>query len=347
MSSRYLEMVRGQRRRNGGMQFTAKSLLALLAFVAMLGSAVYWWGVQSQLTDSVVIAGAFTAILVLAPPSLTSFLIPWSPGGMLLQKINARTWGYTMIIAASLYLIYYSFEIQYSWWAAQPTVADTGLILQQVIIGIIGFILIPALLWTPVTTDELVEQVRQAHLVKRYELQTQADIAILRSTLLRAQEKALVGFANLTVQERAELAAVMHGLVSGIDQTLKEIGQSIKVVSGATIPFESLSDNEEIQQYLDFVYNSLTNSDAWGDDSMLSDAGQSAQSPAREEHYPQHAIDDPRTKRLSSRPVAYQSPPEVRTNRQRSDTDETRALLSRARNEQSRSATKNYRHPYQ
>ncbi|MEI6180260.1 MAG: hypothetical protein WCP31_05865, partial [Chloroflexales bacterium] len=190
MSSRYLDMVRGQQRRRGGdWQFTAKSLLALLAVIAMIGSAVYWWGVQSQLTANWVVAGAFTAILVLAPPSLTSFLIPWSPGGMLLQKINARTWGYTVVIGAALYLLYYSFEIQYSWWASQPAVASTGLILQQVIIGIIGFIIIPALLWTPVTSEELVEQVRQAHLVRRYELQTQADIAILRATLLRAQER--------------------------------------------------------------------------------------------------------------------------------------------------------------
>jgi len=97
---------------------------------------------------------------------LTSFLIPWSPGGMSLQKINARTWGYTVVISASLYLIYYSFEIQYSWWAAQPNVADMGLVMQQVIIGIIDFIIIPALLWTPVTSEELMEQVRQAHLVK-------------------------------------------------------------------------------------------------------------------------------------------------------------------------------------
>lgn len=259
VSSRYLDMVRGQRRRNsGGWQFTAKSLLAVLAFVAMVGSAVYWWGVQSELTSNKIVAIAFTAILVLAPPSLTSFLIPWSPGGMLLQKINARTWGYSVIIAASLYLLYYSFEIQYSWWAIQPVVANSGLILQQVIIGIIGFIIIPALLWTPVTSEELVEQVRQAHLVRRYELQTQADIAILRATLLRAQEKALIGFANLTVQEREELAAVMRGLVKGIDGTLRDIGESVKTVSGAAVPFSSLDDNDDIRGYLDYIHESLT-----------------------------------------------------------------------------------------
>jgi len=251
-------MIRGQRRQRGGYQFSAKSLLALLALVAMGGSAVYWWGVQSQLTDNVVVAAAFTAILVLAPPSLTSFLIPWSPGGMLLQKINARTWGYAVIIAAALYLLYYSFEIQYSWWASQPTVASTGLILQQVIIGIIGFIMIPALLWTPVTSEELVEQVRQAHLVRRYELQTQADIAILRATLLRAQEKALIGFANLTVQEKEELASVMRGLVRGIDTTLRDIGESVKTVSGAAVPFGSLEDNDDIRGYLDYIHESLT-----------------------------------------------------------------------------------------
>lgn len=259
MSSRYLDMVRGQRRRNtGGWQFTAKSLLAVLATVAMCGSAVYWWGVQSQLTTNNIVAIAFTAILVLAPPSLTSFLIPWSPGGMLLQKINARTWGYTVIIGAAIFLLYYSFEIQYSWWSVQPVVAETGLILQQVIIGIIGFIIIPALLWTPVTSEELVEQVRQAHLVRRYELQTQADIAILRATLLRAQEKALIGFANLTVQEKEELASVMRGLVKGIDSTLRDIGDSVKTVSGATVPFQTLDDNDDIRGYLDYIHESLT-----------------------------------------------------------------------------------------
>lgn len=260
MSSRYLEMVRSQRRRGGGFQFTSKTLLMILAIVSMVGSAAYWWGVQSELTTNTIVAMAYTAILVLAPPCLVSFLIPWSPAGMLLQKINARTWGYSVVIASALVLLFYSFEIQYDWWAAQPVVAETNLVMQQVLVGIIGFILIPALLWTPVTSDELVEQVRQAHLVRRYELQTQADIAILRNTLLRAQEKALIGFANLTVQEREELASVMRGLVRGIDQTIKEIAGSVKTVSGATIPFSSLEDNDDIKGYLDYISNSLTES---------------------------------------------------------------------------------------
>ncbi len=257
MSSRYLDMVRGQRRRSN-FQFTAKTGLAVLAVVSMVGSAAYWWGVQSQLTSNKVVAMAFTAIMVLAPPSLVSFLIPWSPAGMLLQKINARTWGYTVIMVAAMFLLWYSFQIQNAWWLAQPVVAQSGYVLPQVLVGIIGFVIIPALLWTPVTSDELVEQVRQAHLVKRYELQTQADIAILRNTLLRAQEKALIGFANLTVQEREELASVMRGLVRGIDSTMKEIATSVKTVAGATVPFTSLEDNDQIKGYLDYIGDALT-----------------------------------------------------------------------------------------
>ncbi|HMO56058.1 MAG TPA: hypothetical protein PKA05_03025 [Roseiflexaceae bacterium] len=260
MSSRYLDMMRSQRRR-APVQFTSKTLLAILAVIAMAGSAAYWWGVQSQLTGNIVVAVAFTAILVLAPPSLVSFLIPWSPAGMLLQKVNARTYAFPVIIGCALYLLYYSFQIQWSWWAAQPVVANSGLIYQQVLIGMIGFIIIPALLWTPVSSDELVEQVRQAHLVKRYELQTQADIAILRATLLRAQEKALVGFANLTVEEREELAAVMNSLVTGIDKTLREVGQTVKTVSGVALPFDSmLEDNEDIRDVLNYIGDTLVNS---------------------------------------------------------------------------------------
>ena len=261
MSSRYLDMMRSQRRRNPTFQFTSKSLLAILAIIAMTGSGAYWWGIQSALTTNKIVALSFTAILVLAPPSLISFLIPWSPAGMLLQKVNARTVGYPVVIACAIYLLYYSYQIQWSWWAAQPAVADTGLINQQMLIGIIGFIIIPALLWTPVSSDELVEQVRQAHLVKRYELQTQADIAILRATLLRAQEKALIGFAKLTVDEREELAAVMRSLVSGIDRTLREVGQTVKTVSGVAMPFDGmLDDNEDIRDVLEYISESLTGS---------------------------------------------------------------------------------------
>jgi hypothetical protein len=257
MGSQFLNQVR----KNGTMQITSKAVLLVLAIVSMAASAIYWWGVQSQLTTSRPIALAFTAILVLAPPTLISFLIPWSPAGMLLRKVNAQTYGHAVVVFASIYLVYYSFQLQYSWWAAQQATAESGLIWQQVGIGLIGFILIPALLWAPVSSEELTAQVEQAHIVKRYELQSQADIAILRSTLLRAQEKALIGFANLTVDEREELAGVMMSLVGGIDKTLREVGQSVEKVSGVSLPFSGmLDDNDDIRDVLNYIGDSLTGS---------------------------------------------------------------------------------------
>lgn len=261
MSSQFLNHVRRNTRRNGPLQITSRSVLLLLVLVGMVASAIYWWGVQSTLTSNLYIAAAFTAILVLAPPTLISFLIPWSPAGMLLRKVNAETYGHAVVVMASIYLLYYSFQLQYSWWSAQPATAASGLVAQQVFIGLIGFILIPALLWAPVSSDELTTQVEQAQLVKRYELQTQADIAILRATLLRAQEKALIGFANLTVDEREELAGVMRSLVGGIDKTLREVGASVKTLSGAALPFNGMLDgNEDIGNVMDYIGESLTGS---------------------------------------------------------------------------------------
>lgn len=218
--------------RRGTHGSAAKDMLLLLALVCLGASGVYWWGVQSTLLpNNHLIAGAFTAILVVAPPTLTSFLIPWSPGGMLLQRVNAKTWGQVAVVMASIYLVYYSFQIQYNWWAAQQVVANSGLVYQQVLIGLIGFIIIPALLWTPVSSDELVEKLKQAHLVKQYELQTQADIAVLQATLLRAQQLAARGFANLVAAEKQELAAVMRGITGGIDRTIQEMAGNLNNTS--------------------------------------------------------------------------------------------------------------------
>lgn len=243
--------------RKGDGSFTARHALIALAVVSMGFSAMYWWSVQTVLTGHWPIALAYTAILTFAPPALMSFLIPWSPAGMLLQRIHARTWGYAVIITATLFLLYYAIELLWSWWASQQVVADASLILQQVGIGIIGFILVPALLWAPVSADELAERVNQAHLVRRYELQVESDIALLRATLMRAQQQALKGFANLTVAEREELADAFVALVRGIDQTLGEIAHSVKQVSGATLPFASLADNDQVRTYLDFIAETL------------------------------------------------------------------------------------------
>ena len=108
--------------------------------------------------------------------------------------------------------------------------------------------------------NEYLRQLEQD--VYKRQLQTQADIAILRATLLRAQQLALKGFANLTLKERQELAGAMNGLMTSIDRTLHEVGDTVKVVSGVALPFDGmLDDNEDIRGVLDYISDSLVNTD--------------------------------------------------------------------------------------
>jgi hypothetical protein len=94
VSSRYLDMMRGQRRSNTSFQFTSKTLLVVLALIAMGGSAVYWWGVQHLLTQDTAVAIRLVVILVLTESNSFSTSILWSLDGMLLQKVNADAWDY-------------------------------------------------------------------------------------------------------------------------------------------------------------------------------------------------------------------------------------------------------------
>lgn len=205
------------------LMFTGLNALRLIGLVGLVAAAIFWWPVQSELSTNRTVAVAYTIGLVLAPPALWSFVIPWSPGGMLLFRIQQRTIGQLVVALAAVYFTCYSYQLQTSWWSAQPVTRDSNMITQQVLIGLLLYIVIPGLVWTPVDPEEFEKQVKQERLVKRYDMQTKADIAILDATLLRAQQRAAIGFANLLPAERQELAGVMSGLVTGMDTTLQRI----------------------------------------------------------------------------------------------------------------------------
>lgn len=236
---------------------TARGALRLVATVALLFSGWWWWGIQSLLTDNVMVAAAFTIILVIAPPALTTFLVPWSPAGMLLQKINGRTWGFLTVVCCALYYIYYSWDVGMSYWLAQPVAADTGLVSQQVWVQLIGFILIPALLWAPVGDEELQETLRQDHLIRRYQLQTEADLNIYRAELLEAQEYALVGFSELLADEQDHLAGTMRKLLGEVNGTLRQIGIGVEGSHNAIQRFK-LPDAQDVTSILDYQHKQLT-----------------------------------------------------------------------------------------
>jgi hypothetical protein len=165
---------------------------------------------------------------------------------------------------AALFFLYYSYQMLWSWWAAQPVVATTGMTMQQVTVGLLLYIVIPGLVWTPVSRDEFVTQVEQDQLVKRYEMQTKADIAILDAQLLRAQQLATVGWANLLGAEREELAGAVKGLVGGIDTTLQRIAGNLN--EAATTVYGRHAGNtfsapplaEDLADILTYISGSIT-----------------------------------------------------------------------------------------
>jgi hypothetical protein len=234
-----------------------RAVLLLLALLLSSAAALYWWSVQSRLTAQPTVAAALTVLLVVGPPLLVSFTLPWTTVGRQLHRLTPAWPALTVVVAALAALVYYSAAVQASFWMTQPDVLRSGLVLQQTVVGIVGFLLIPALLWMPVSALDVDEQVRQARLVRRYELQTQAQLAQLRAALLRAQEKALIGFVNLTAAERDELSDALRGLVAGIDLTLQEYADSVSAVSDQLLPFAALDDNRMVRDYLDYVADSL------------------------------------------------------------------------------------------
>lgn len=241
---------------------TGKGWLRLCGTIAQLGAIAYWWQIETTLlpgTDwgSLLVAAGMTAILSLAPPALGSFLIPWSPAGMLLASIKARTWGQAVVLACTIFFGYVYLNIGVSFWSAQDVVANANMAWPQTWLGLVGFIMVPALLWTPVSDDELAATIKQDHLVRRYELQTKADIGILRAGLIRAQGLIERGWANLNEKEREELANALRGLIMGIDGTLAEIKESVRNVSGGEVHTPLLAERDEVIDQLDYLVDAM------------------------------------------------------------------------------------------
>jgi hypothetical protein len=254
------DVARAQRRGDNG--FSARDAMRLLALVCLLVSGFFWFPIRWQVVGPTTVPEALIALssglfMVFGPPILTSFLIPWTPTGMLLQRLNIRTVGYAVVIGCALFLLYFAFIFQESWWSTRPVIVAADMVRFETIVGLISSIIVPALIWAPVGTDELIETARQAHLVKRYELQVNADIAILQRTLFRAQELAVKDLADLTDQERSWLAGALKGLVTGMDQTLRELAGTVERVSETSIRFQELSASPDIAELLAYITDTL------------------------------------------------------------------------------------------
>jgi len=257
MASRYPDLTREPPPPGLIPRPSASTLLLIISIVGMASAGVYWGVVQYSLTGNWPIAITTAIVLVVSPPALLSFLLPRSAGSLLLERAHIRGWGCGVALLCGTFFLWYVVDVQYRWWSRQPAAADAGVMLHQVGIWIIGGVIIPGVVLAQTTREELLEEAHQEQVVQHYRLQAQADIAYLRAQLLRARQLTLKGFANLVAEEREELASALVELVRGIDGTLDEYSQSLRAVSETMLPFEGLADNPALQEYLDYLAESI------------------------------------------------------------------------------------------
>ena len=216
----------------------ARSALDVIAIIFLVCAFAFWGVAFWQLLDppnllSLLSIQAVVLSLVysLATPLLWSMLVPTTPAGQLLQKTQMRTVGFVFIVAAAVYLSIQAEWMIEAWLYAQPGVAENGMQRSLAISLSIAFILIPALAWVQLTPERWLQQIQQAHQVKKLEMQQRGEIAIIRATLLKAEQRALVGYANLLPQEQEEVFHTIRGLILGINDQQRAISRTLGISS--------------------------------------------------------------------------------------------------------------------
>lgn len=247
-------------------KFTAaRTVLDGLAALFLCCSSLFWlvlhWtalvgvGVPSlaQLPQAVV-AVAMTLIYAFALPLLLSMLVPTTPAGQLLQKTQWRTVGFPVIIVSTIALGYWAYQLMALWFVSQPEIEAAGLTRAYIVAAAVGFVIIPALCWVQVTPERWIREVEQAHQVRKLELMQRGELAIVKSRLLWAEQKALIGYAKLLPQEQREVIDTMRGLLMGIGDTQRSIARTMGIEGDIE---RSIMGDAEIADSLTYVAQQL------------------------------------------------------------------------------------------
>lgn len=243
----------------------ARSVLDVIAIV-FLGCAFCFWGVAfwqllappALLSLLSIQAVVLALVYALATPLLWSMLVPTTPAGQLLQKTQLRTVGFVFVVAAALYLSVQAEGMIEQWLKAQPGIAEAGWQQRLAISLSIAFILIPALAWVQLTPERWMQQIQQAHQVKKLEMMMRGEQAIIRATLLKGEQRALVGFVNLLPIEQEEHIETIRGLMLGINDQTRAIARLMDVSSGLE---RDMGGDEQIAAALDSVKSALLRSE--------------------------------------------------------------------------------------
>ena len=248
MAGRYRQLQRAT---------VARSALDVIALI-FLGCGFAFWGVAfwqllsppALLSLLSIQAAVLALVYSLAAPLLLSMLVPTTPAGQLLQKTQWRTIGFPVIVACAIFLAYQAEMMIELWLSAQPGVREGNFAHPMAISLMIAFVVIPALAWVQLTPERWLQQIQQAHQVKKLEMQQRGELAIIKASILSAERKALKGWANLLPLEQAEVFNTIRGLLMSTSDVQRDIVRTLGL--GAELE-RDIMDDREIADRLDYV----------------------------------------------------------------------------------------------
>lgn len=247
----------------------ARSVLDVIAIIFLACAFAFWFVAFWQLLTPPALlslwsiqAVVLALVYALATPLLWSALVPTTPAGQLLQKTQWRTIGFYAIIGAAGYLSYQAEWMIELWLSYQPGIAEAGMARSLAFSLAIAFILIPALAWVQLTPERWLQQIQQAHQVRRLELQQRGELAIIKAKLLWAEQRCAVSFARLLPAEQQEVIGTIRGLFMGIADTQRDIARTLGIDAELT---RNMMDDPQIADALDYVAQQLLPGDTIGD----------------------------------------------------------------------------------
>jgi hypothetical protein len=254
------------RARQAGNSWNALSWIAALFLVASLAFwfVLHWTAlmVPGAGFPQAVVAVVMTLVYALALPLLLSMLVPTTPAGMLLQKTQWKTVGFPVIVGSALFLGWHARNLIWTWFVSQPVIGpnrvtgEPGQETAYTIACLIAFVVIPALAWVQATPEQWLNQIKQAHLVRKLEMQQRGELAILKARLLWAEQRAALSYAKLLPAERQEIMQTMRGLFMGIADAQRGIARTVGVSADVERAL-GIPDDQEIADELDYVAREL------------------------------------------------------------------------------------------
>jgi len=259
----YMDMDRmAQRYRQLQRATVARSALDVIALI-FLGCGFAFWGVAfwQLLTPPALLsllsiqAAVLALAFSLAAPLLLSMLVPTTPAGQMLQRTQYATVGFYVILGSALFLVFQAEQLIETWLYGQPGVRELGNWRALAITLVIAFVVVPALAWIQLTPERWLQQIQQAHAVRKLEIQQSGELAIIKARMVWAKQKAAIDYANLLPLEQKEVLDTMRALFMSIGDTQRSIAGTLGI--SADVERTMLGD-AQIIDHLDHVAAALT-----------------------------------------------------------------------------------------